>query len=158
MIGRWTGIWAAAAVLTVLCIGPSDHGCCGPTLSQETCPVSGAPARANYFVDYDGHRVHFCCEACPSEFAKAPDRYMAEMAARSVRLASAPPISAPPVLRAGSSHGCLTVPPKKPDADRGAHGAYAPAAGPAQGSATDSTAQALTSPPKVSDQERAPPA
>ena len=30
-------------------------------------------------IDYKGKSVYFCCESCPAEFKKNPDKYLAQM-------------------------------------------------------------------------------
>jgi YHS domain-containing protein len=51
------------------------HGTPGkdPTCGMEV--YSGPAKAAGLFADHGGHRYHFCCEQCKSEFEKAPERY-----------------------------------------------------------------------------------
>ncbi len=47
---------------------------------QETCPVSGKTlGEKNVFVDYEGRRIYFCCEGCPSDFEKNPQKFLQAM-------------------------------------------------------------------------------
>ncbi|MBU1317768.1 MAG: hypothetical protein KKG33_14430 [candidate division Zixibacteria bacterium] len=47
---------------------------------QATCPVSGKElGEKSVFTDYEGRRVYFCCEKCPVEFAKDPQKCLAKL-------------------------------------------------------------------------------
>jgi YHS domain-containing protein len=46
---------------------------------QTSCPVSGEKVNDSVFVDYDGRRVHFCCEMCIADFAKKPNEYLLKL-------------------------------------------------------------------------------
>ena len=46
---------------------------------QTACPVSGEPIDEETFVDYEGHRVYFCCENCSEKFAAFPDAWLYKM-------------------------------------------------------------------------------
>jgi YHS domain-containing protein len=47
---------------------------------QTTCPVSGKElADKSVFVDYEGRRVYFCCEACPDKFNADPATYLKKL-------------------------------------------------------------------------------
>ena len=44
---------------------------------QATCPVSGKElAEKTVYVDHEGRRVYFCCEACPDKFTADPAKYL----------------------------------------------------------------------------------
>ena len=43
---------------------------------QTVCPVMGDPINKNIFTDYQGNRIYFCCDGCPSDFNKNPRKYM----------------------------------------------------------------------------------
>jgi len=57
---------------------------------QSTCPVSGDPINKEVYTDYQGKRVYFCCQACPPEFAKNPDKYMKVLADKGQEPEAAP--------------------------------------------------------------------
>ena len=58
---NWRGLYAAAT---------DTAG--APT----TCPVSGKElAEKTVYVDHEGRRVYFCCEACPDKFTADPAKY-----------------------------------------------------------------------------------
>jgi len=46
------------------------------------CPVSGEEGKladnTNY-TDYQGQRYYFCCEKCPADFAKDPDKFVKQV-------------------------------------------------------------------------------
>ena len=47
---------------------------------QTTCPVmQGNPINKKIFVDYKGQRVYFCCNMCPPEFKKDPEKYLKKL-------------------------------------------------------------------------------
>jgi len=47
--------------------------------AQTKCPVMGWDIDKSKFVDYKGSRVYFCCNGCPEEFKKNPEKYMKKM-------------------------------------------------------------------------------
>jgi YHS domain-containing protein len=42
------------------------------------CPVSGAPSKADKFVEFDGGKVYFCCGNCPKAFEANTAKYAAK--------------------------------------------------------------------------------
>lgn len=47
---------------------------------QTTCPVmEGNPINKEIFVEYKGKKVYFCCQACPPEFNKNPEKYVSKL-------------------------------------------------------------------------------
>lgn len=53
---------------------------------QTTCPVTGEKIDKNVHVDYQGQRVYFCCEKCPPEFRKDPEKHFAKFEQDGVKL------------------------------------------------------------------------
>ncbi len=49
-------------------------------VAQKTCPVMGGEIDSSFFVDHEGKRVYFCCEACIETFNESPDKYLEKMA------------------------------------------------------------------------------
>jgi YHS domain-containing protein len=49
------------------------------TIAQKTCPITGKPIDKSVFVEYNGQKVYFCCPECKAEFAKDPDKYIANL-------------------------------------------------------------------------------
>ena len=45
-------------------------------IAQKLCPVTGDPINPNLFVDYKDRRIYFCCDMCPPEFKKDPEKYL----------------------------------------------------------------------------------
>lgn len=43
------------------------------------CVVSGAPAKADKYVEQDGKKVYFCCDNCPKAYAKDPEKFVAKV-------------------------------------------------------------------------------
>jgi len=47
---------------------------------QTTCPVSGKKLdKKEVYLDYEGRRIYFCCEGCPREFKKKPEKFLSAM-------------------------------------------------------------------------------
>lgn len=57
---------------------------------QTTCPVMGAAINKNIYVDHNGKRVYFCCNACPAAFKKDPEKYIKKLEGEGVVLEKAP--------------------------------------------------------------------
>ena len=43
---------------------------------QTMCPVMDAPINKDYFVEYEGKRVYFCCPGCDAMFLENPEKYL----------------------------------------------------------------------------------
>lgn len=53
-----------------------SHGKAAGSLQSE-CPVmKGNAINKKHFVDYQGQRIYFCCNSCPTEFLKDPENYL----------------------------------------------------------------------------------
>jgi YHS domain-containing protein len=48
-------------------------------VEQTICPVMGNPINKQYFTEYRGKKVYFCCPACKPEFEKNPEKYLAKL-------------------------------------------------------------------------------
>lgn len=59
-------------------------------LKQTKCPVMGLAPSPEYHADYQGKRIYFCCEYCPAEFAKDPEKYMQKLKDEGIELEDAP--------------------------------------------------------------------
>jgi len=46
---------------------------------QTTCPVMGGAIDKQYFTEYKGKTVYFCCAACKPDFDKDPEKYVAKL-------------------------------------------------------------------------------
>lgn len=48
--------------------------------SNEYCPVTTSEtADPNIYLDYEGQRIHFCCNKCKRDFIADPDAYLADL-------------------------------------------------------------------------------
>ena len=47
--------------------------------AQTTCPVMGGEINKEYYADYNGKRVYFCCPACDGIFKQDPEKYMKKL-------------------------------------------------------------------------------
>lgn len=63
---------------------------------QANCPVTGKPINTSIYIDYNGKRIYFCCNACPEAFKKNPEEYMKKMESEGVELEKAPAPAAAP--------------------------------------------------------------
>jgi Cu(I)/Ag(I) efflux system membrane fusion protein len=43
---------------------------------QTICPVMGGKIDKDYFIEYEGKKVYFCCPGCEEEFNKDPQKYL----------------------------------------------------------------------------------
>lgn len=59
-------------------------------LKQTKCPVMGLTPSPDIYTDYQGKRIYFCCDYCPAEFAKDPERYLQKLKDEGVELEDAP--------------------------------------------------------------------
>ena len=66
-------------------------------VGNKMCPVSGDAVSGKNFVTYKGKRYGLCCPACKKPFLKNPEKYIAQMNAKSA-VAAAP--TAPSTLTA----------------------------------------------------------
>jgi len=50
------------------------------TQTNEFCPVTTSEkADPNIYLDYEGNRIHFCCNKCKRDFISDPDAYLANL-------------------------------------------------------------------------------
>jgi len=64
-----------AASLTMVAVGEKKDK---EAKFEPKCPVSGKKADTTVFVKFNGGKVYFCCQGCPSEFENATDKYAAK--------------------------------------------------------------------------------
>lgn len=57
---------------------------------QTMCPVMGGVVNKQFFADYQGKRVYFCCNACPAMFKKDPAKYIKKLEAEGITLDKTP--------------------------------------------------------------------
>lgn len=48
---------------------------------QTMCPVMDMEIDRQYFVDYEGQRIYFCCEPCIRKFNRDPETYVGKLQA-----------------------------------------------------------------------------
>ena len=58
--------------------------------TQTVCPVLGGNIDQKVYVDYQGKRIHFCCQGCDAEFKKDPEKYMKKVQDQGIILEKAP--------------------------------------------------------------------
>jgi len=93
----------ALSPAAVLMTGPVRAGCCVARKgscavttekkaepNQAICPVMGGEINRNIFLDYEGKRVYFCCQACKGRFLEDPAGYLEKMKKKGVVLEDAP--------------------------------------------------------------------
>jgi len=49
------------------------------TLEQTICPVMENPINKQYFTEYKGKKVYFCCPDCKAKFEAEPEKYLAKL-------------------------------------------------------------------------------
>ena len=59
------------------------------TREQTLCPVMGREIDKDYYVDYEGKRVYFCCQSCVETFKNNPEKYMQKLKDQGISLADA---------------------------------------------------------------------
>jgi YHS domain-containing protein len=48
-------------------------------IEQTTCPVMGGAINKNFYAEYKGKKVYFCCPTCKGEFEKNPEKYISKL-------------------------------------------------------------------------------
>ncbi len=49
-------------------------------VEQKTCPImEGNPINKQYFTEYKGKKVYFCCPGCDKKFNANPEQYIAKL-------------------------------------------------------------------------------
>ena len=46
---------------------------------QTLCPVMGGKINKEFYADYNGMRIYFCCPGCDKTFREYPEKYLQEM-------------------------------------------------------------------------------
>jgi Cu(I)/Ag(I) efflux system membrane fusion protein len=62
----------------------------GQPQRQSTCPVMGGPIDRKIYLDYQAHRIFFCCAGCVEKFKAQPEKYLTKLREQNVLLAPAP--------------------------------------------------------------------
>ena len=60
--------------------------------SQATCPVMGGQINKEFYSDYEGKRVYFCCPACIPEFKKDSAKYVKKLEDQGIVLEKTPAV------------------------------------------------------------------
>ena len=60
------------------------------SLKQTTCPVMGGKINPKYYADVEGKRIYVCCPGCIGTVKNNPQKYIAEMEAKGIKLEDAP--------------------------------------------------------------------
>lgn len=80
-----------ALLVGMAALTPWPAGQAEPTPKAQTaCPVMGFDINRDIFREFKAKRVYFCCPACPPEFRKKPEFYMAAMQRGGVLLEDVP--------------------------------------------------------------------
>jgi YHS domain-containing protein len=66
--------------------------------AQTKCPVMGGDIDKQYFADYNGKRVYFCCPMCAPQFNKDPEKYIKKLEDEGVTLEKTPAAPEAPVV------------------------------------------------------------
>ncbi len=46
---------------------------------QKTCPVMAGAISSDFYYDYDGRRIYFCCAECVETFKEDPEKYIGKV-------------------------------------------------------------------------------
>ena len=46
---------------------------------QTMCPMEGTPIDKNFYTEYKGKKVYFCCADCIAKFEKEPEKYVGKL-------------------------------------------------------------------------------
>lgn len=72
-----------SAKVLLLLLTAAFLACSGSHLAlaapQTTCPVLGGQIDRQYFTDYQGKRIYFCCPPCAGTFNKNPEKYLQQL-------------------------------------------------------------------------------
>lgn len=49
------------------------------TILQKTCPIMGEAINKDFFKEYKGKKVYFCCPGCKEKFEADPEKYIAKL-------------------------------------------------------------------------------
>jgi YHS domain-containing protein len=94
------GIFLLIAVFTVMAAANDSSAadetmkkaCCAEKSEtvQTTCPVMGGEIKKDVYLDHEGYRIYFCCQACVEKFKKDPGVYLQKMKDANVILQKSP--------------------------------------------------------------------
>jgi Cu+-exporting ATPase len=125
----YAGVVVAAVAWGVLAAGcwsdtqPAPTGKAPPVpvakteIAQKLCPVTDDPINPDIFVDYNGRRIYFCCDMCPPQFKKDPEKYLKKLDEQMKSGAGAKPSEAAAPAAAGEAvvYTCPMHPDVKSD-------------------------------------------
>ena len=99
---RWVAILAASGWMMSQAMR-AEEATATPVKYQETCPImKGEKINKKLFVDYEGKRIYVCCGGCIKAVKKDPAKYVKEMEAAGITLATVPvPVPAKEAKPAG---------------------------------------------------------
>lgn len=82
-------------------------------MKQTVCPITGEPFKKDFYSDYQGKRIYFCCQGCVDKFDQNPKKYIDKMAAQGVipELIPADETAAAPAAPAGKAGAGDRMPP-----------------------------------------------
>lgn len=59
---------------------PSETEEVAADITQQTvCPVMEGAINKDYFTEYKGKKVYFCCPGCKEKFEAEPEKYIAKL-------------------------------------------------------------------------------
>ncbi len=77
---------ALPALLAVMLVCPAAFA-----KEQDVCPIMGGKITSKeYYADYEGKRVYFCCPGCAEPFLEDPAKFIKELEAQGVELDKTP--------------------------------------------------------------------
>ena len=80
------GLFLIAAVLMTGCKKKSEptkpsetEEVAAEQLEQTVCPVMAGPINKEFYTEYKGKKVYFCCAGCKETFEKEPEKYISKL-------------------------------------------------------------------------------
>ena len=58
---------------------PTEEVAAAAQTIQTTCPVMGGKIDKQYYTEYKGKKVYFCCAQCKAKFEADPENYLAKL-------------------------------------------------------------------------------
>lgn len=53
---------------------------------QTHCPVMGGEINKEFYADYQGQRIYFCCPGCKEPFLKEPEKHLEQMRSKGIQI------------------------------------------------------------------------
>lgn len=58
---------------------PETEEVASAAIEQTICPIMGQAINKDFFTEYKGQKVYFCCAGCKEKFEKEPEKYLSKL-------------------------------------------------------------------------------